>query len=273
MFTFTRTMRTSSLLFVLISSIGAINNPASANSAAAENSAKVDAMRVKFENAPNYAAFIHDGMQRPTEGGRFYALLAYHRCAELATVDLGLKPKAGTRLDARARAVKKLGDLKMRCSGVKQQFPDDMTLMRALKASNARGTPDVLLIEQSALASTSHGSGLDHLQRAKNSGDRYLLAATLEMSVEDVAESIDPSYGQGRNRSTLFMAASAAACEIVGNCRESLGLLIPCVSGETCKFDDYRDFLRAGLPVQSRSLFDKTRKALLQRVGRVPVNY
>lgn len=173
----------------------------------------------------------------------------------------------------RDRAIKKLGELKMRCSGVQQQFPDALTFMRAIHALNARGTPDALLIEDSAFHSGHGGSGSAHLQRALKSGDRYLIAATMDASVEELAESISADYQGGNNRPALFMAASAAACEIVGNCRDHLRLLIACVSGGTCAFDDFRDFLRAGLPLESRPLFDKTRSALLQRGNRQSVTH
>ena len=105
------------------------------------------------------------------------------------------------------------------------------------------------------------------MQRARTSGDPYLLAVTLDMNVEFLAEGIDSAYSGGRNRPTLFAASAAAACEIIGNCRDNIQLMIPCVSGGECKHHDLRDFLRDGLDPEARSLYDKTKAALLKAAG------
>ena len=36
-------------------------------------------IRRRFETSTNYAAFIHDALSRPEEGGRFFAYVAYNK--------------------------------------------------------------------------------------------------------------------------------------------------------------------------------------------------
>lgn len=225
-------------------------------------------MRAKFDSASNYAAFIHDGMQRPSEGGRFYALLAYNRCDELNSVDPAQPAHKNARPDLYERASKKIRALKASCAGVKAQFPDHVTFTRALKSTNSKGEADALLLESSALMTPKRETSLLDIERAKKSRDPYLLAATLDMNVEFIAERIDPAFAQGGNRTALFMASAAAACEIIGNCRDNLRVHVACVSGDSCQHDDLRDFLRANLGEELRPLYDKTRVALVRSVGR-----
>lgn len=242
--------------------------PGSVKVANPSSSPSIAAMRIKFESTPNYAAFIHDGMQRPSEGGRFYAWLAYNRCEELSTVNLTGPAHEKAKADLRDRSIKKLASLKAACNGVKSQFPDQLTFLRALKSSNARGVADVLLVEDSTLAIPRKQTSSKDLARAKMSGDPYAIAVALDMNIEFIAEEIDPAFAQGRNRTTLFMASSAAACEIVGNCVDNLRVLITCVSGGKCENEDLRDSLRQDLSPELRPLYDKTRIALLKSVGR-----
>lgn len=221
-------------------------------------------MRARFETASNYAAFIHDAMSRPSEGGRFYAQLAHIRCMEAGSAKLDAAVPSVAHPARQAEALRFAAALQERCAGVAEQFPDTATFWRALKHSNARGTPDQLLMIPLMASSQSGG---EDLRRAQELGDPYLLAATLEVNVEQVAESIDPAYAEGRNREVLFTAAGAAACEIVGDCRDNWRLKFFCAVGGHCEFDDYRDFARAGLAPGQRPLFDTTLKALVKRAG------
>lgn len=228
---------------------------------------KTAAMREAFETAPNYAAFIHTAMQRPSEGGRFYAWLAYNRCDDISTTDVNSVQPSGLG-EHHKRAISALSDLKARCAGVAGQFPDHSTFVRAVKSANAKGAKDILLIEGDAMSGPSAAGGWKALEFAKETGDPYLLAATLDANVESLAETIDPAYKGGRNRPTLFVASAAAACEIVGNCRHNVQLFLPCVIGGSCDHDDLRDSLRDSLDPEARKLYEKTRLALLKIAGK-----
>lgn len=226
-------------------------------------------MRNRFEQAPNYAAFIQDAMQRPDEGGRFYALIAWHRCADVATARVDTSAPLVGSVELRAKAGRIVDELQQRCNGVKAQFPDELSFMRALKMANARGQPDVLLIERGALTGTAPESADRDLARAIGSGDPYLLAATLEINVHNFASKIDPRYAHGNNLSVLNLASAAAACDIVGDCIEHRQVMMACHAAGQCAHADLRDYLRDGLDADAANLFDKTKAALL-RLAKAP---
>jgi hypothetical protein len=218
------------------------------------------AMRQRFETAENYAAFIQDAMQRPQEGGRFYAWLAYVRCGEVARA----KVRGGDAGNpVYQTAVRVIGELQRRCRDVGAYFPDERALIAALRHSNARGYPDALMNERGALVPSSRETSVADLQRAYASNDPYLIAATLETNIDFFAESLGEEFRSGEERPLLYMAMSAAACEIAGNCADSYHALLPCLHGAGCEFSDYRDYVRATVPPESRELFDKTRNRLL----------
>jgi len=243
----------------------AVASGASVNSAA--ETVRTASIRGKFESAPNLAAFIHDSLQRPTEGGRFYASLAYQQCSDVESVNIALAGTGKSSAELKNRSVRFLTELKNRCAGVKQQYPNEIEFQRVLKADNARGAPDTLLIEQSSLI--KKGEGAANLARAKRSADPYLLALAIETSADEFAEKIDAkAYANGQNKPTLYMAASAAACEVIGNCKNHIRTHTVCVVADKCTFSDYRDFLRSELPADQVDLFDRTRSALLKNAGR-----
>lgn len=230
------------------------------------------AMRKRFEDAPNYAAFIHDSMQRPSEGGRFYAMLAHHRCADANSVDMndgeGLEHiLSATEAARRERALKIIGDLKQRCSGVAAQFPDVLAFTRAMMNANTREPRDALYAVTREMYSSTSDSKPAMLNAVRALGDRYLLAVVVEATVDRNAGQIDAAYAQGKDRTTLYLAAGAAACEIAGNCRDNIYVLAQCIAGGDCMQDDYRAYLRSGISSESLPLFDKTRRALLEEAG------
>lgn len=226
-------------------------------------------MRKRFEQAPNYAAFIQDAMERPDEGGRFYALIAWNRCVDIDTVNADPQAPLTGSAERRAQAEDAIADLQRRCSGVKAQFPDELSFMRAMKLANSRGKPDLLLIERGALLSrTSREAASGDIARAVGTGDPYLIAATVEINVGYFAEKIDPRFINDSHRQLLYLAAAAMSCEVVGNCNSAVGLLTPCVAGGFCAHADYRDLLRDDLDQDERALFEHARKALLRLAGR-----
>lgn len=225
------------------------------------------AMRSAFETAPNYAAFIQDALQRPAEGGRFYALLAWNRCEEIS----GTRPNAGPHPDSdagnRERARQAFAALTQRCEGVKGQFPDQIAFWKLVALTNARGTPDALLIERGpALLAASMAHSEEDLKRAYGTGDPYLIASTFEVNADFFSARLDKEFADGQNRSILYASAAAASCEFMQNCQTQLQPMLYCVASDHCAHLDYRDFLREDLEPAQRTLYDRTRNAILQHL-------
>ncbi len=223
-------------------------------------------IRKEFENATNYAAFIQTALLRPKEGGRFYALIAYHRCSEVANVELPPPVPDGLVADTLfEKGYRRINEIRQACSGVQSQYQDQFTFMRSIR--DAKGEPDALLVERGFLGPATREGSLADLELARDSGDNYFLAATLEANVDYLGEYLDKAYANGQNRTVLYAAASAAACEIAGTCKFGLGVMIPCVSGGICQFDDHRDLIRMNLSPELRAQFDRTRMGLVKLSG------
>lgn len=224
-------------------------------------------MRKRFETAPDYGAFIHDAMQRPLEGGRFYAFLAYTRCQEI----VAFEPKhflQHEQSQQRDKAIGFIKDLMERCQGVKDHLPDAHVFYRRLIIANAKGIPDALLIERGAIKSTIKAEAVNDIQRALASGDSNLVAATLELNSSHFAELHIHGYKADQHRGMVNLAAAAAACEIANSCVGHLWLRIMCAAGQECRHTDLRDFLRDGLIGDELRAFDAIKLALLKRAGR-----
>jgi hypothetical protein len=220
------------------------------------------AMRARFESAANYAAFIHDAMQRPGEGGRFYALMAFEKCREVLQAEL---PAAdGADAAPRAAAIAGLRALRQRCEGVPQQFPDEAIVAAALRHENARGTPDALFAERGLLLPTSRENSAGDMARAYASNDPYLIAVTLDSNLDFFADKLGDEYRNGGEQGTLYLAMAAARCEITGDCGNNYRAWIQCVSTPDCSSTDYRIMIRASLPPESRDLYDRTVNRLLE---------
>jgi hypothetical protein len=228
--------------------------------------ALTEAMRKQFETAPDYAAFIHDAMQRPLEGGRFYAFLAYNKCQEIVAIEPKhfLQHEQSPQRDKSIGLIKELMD---RCQGVKDYFPDAGVFFRRLIIANARGIPDALLIERGAFKPTTINEAVTDLERALASGDRYLIAATLEVNASHYAELYMSGYKADRHEGMVHLAAAAAACEIANACDGHLWTQIMCATGQDCRYEDLREFLRDGLTADEGRAFDSIKLALLKHAG------
>lgn len=237
--------------------------PASALPAPSPHRAETEAMRKRFETAPNYAAFIQDAMQRPLEGGRFYAVLAYYRCEELA----GIETKHFSQHAQSARrdkAITVIKDLMQRCEGVKAHFSDIGVIIRRLNLANAKGVPDALLIERGSLKQTEEKEAFNDLARALATGDPYLIAVTLELNVDHFATLSGKGYVPEAHGSALYIATAAAVCEITDTCEENLRLQMMCAAGGHCEHSDFRDHLRDGMTADEVRQFETMRLALLK---------
>lgn len=237
--------------------------PHSAKSPAAPAATKAltAAMRKRFETSPNYAAFIQDAMQRPLEGGRFYAILAYHRCDSLT----GIEAKhfsMHAQSAKRDRSITVVRDLMQRCEGVKDHFPDLRAVIPRLKLDNARGVPDVLLIERGLLTQTEEKEAFHDLGRALATGDPYLIAVTLELNIDHFAALKGKGYDQAVHGSPLYIATAGAVCEITNTCENNLQLHMMCAAGGHCEHTDFRDHLRQGMTADQVRWLDTMRVEL-----------
>jgi len=232
------------------------------------SAAAFERMRARFDSADGYAAFIQDAMQRPDEGGRFYALLAYQRCRAVAA--LSAAPVLRGRPEAVAAARSVVADLARRCHGVMEQFPSEQLLTGALLHSNAR-RPDALLIERGTLLPATREASESDIARALATRDPYLIAATMNANLDFIAERLGPEFSNGQEQALLYQAMAAASCEIARNCKGNYQLALFCAAGgEPCLHTDFAAYIRQGVPAESLQLYDRTLKHILQLAHALP---
>lgn len=141
-------------------------------------------MRRQFETTQNYAAFIHDAMQRPAEGGRFYADIANTRC----TIVTALRPDTSAVFNGdvavRDWARRSVEDLQRRCNGVQVDHNSQVTFIRNLRYLNSKAS-DALMLGKSDLGPAGDVEGIRaQLIHAGQSGDPYLMGLRLEQYAE-----------------------------------------------------------------------------------------
>jgi len=219
------------------------------------------AMRARFESAGNYAAFIQDAMQRPSEGGRFYALMAFEKCREVAA--LAAAPVLEGKPDAVTSARKVVADLTQRCRGVMEQFPSEHSFTEALRYSNARD-PDALLIERGTLRPATREASESDIARALATQDPYFIAATMDANLDFVTDQLGPEFRNGQEQALLYQAMAVASCEIVGNCKGHYRLALFCAAGEPCLHTDFAAYVKQGVPAGSLQLYERTLNRILQ---------
>lgn len=214
-----------------------------------------DEMRDRFHSAASYAAFIQDAMQRPDQGGRFYAFVAYQRCREVAA--LPATPQYQGVPAAIAAAQEAVAGLQRRCHGVLEQFPSEAVLQAALLHSNAR-SPDALLIERGSLKPVTRETSGSDIARAFATRDPYLIAGTLDANLDFIADRLGPEFAHGQEQALLYQAMAAASCEIIGDCEGNYRLALACASGEACSQTNFAAYVRQGVPAESKALYDRT---------------
>lgn len=219
-------------------------------------------IRKKFETTQNYAAFINEAMQQTTGGGRFFAQLAYHRCAQVITISpkLDVEPIGPVLLSDAAE--RRITDLKNRCSGVKDYFPDELTFMRALLTSFGK-TASSVVFERGLIAQSPPDMVGADLTQAIASKDPYVISTIIEVNLPYLGPSLDSAFRDSSNDTLLSLAAASVICELVGSCTNSDNLSALCLAGGNCKYADYREYLRASIEPGRLTLFDKTRAQLL----------
>lgn len=223
------------------------------------------AMKARFLNAKNYPAFIQDAMQRPAEGGRFYAELAYYRCMDIQSWKLDdVTPAAPNFAPRQAAAMIAVRELAERCAAMKDYFPSHLNFRAAMRTLEARQA-DALLVQVGG--SLSAAKGIGQVESARASGDPYLLAAMIEMHADTLGKRMGELHAGGANP-ILYAAAAAAACEIVGDCVGHRQVQFSCALVGQCEHVDLRDFIVHQVHPDARADYHKTRLALLKAAGR-----
>jgi hypothetical protein len=236
--------------------------------AGTERMSRTAAMRGEFENAARYVDFIQQAMSRPQEGGKFYALMAWKRCSELAAEPVVATTHTGS--DAVHDAALALAqDLVKRCGGVLEAWPTLEALYKVV--AEQRGGRDFLLPEdgRGIVVPGRRESANADIDAALKSGDRWAAAAALQANVGflDVGNS---TGDEAFDRQLRELGAEIVACELVGDCRGGVAVALHCASSGDCVHDDWRDVVLAQVPDTQRVIFDTMLSGLHARVGLAP---
>jgi hypothetical protein len=240
---------------------------AQAAQAGAGRGARSARMRGEFESAARYVDFIQSAPSRPQEGGKFYALLAWKRCNELARHQGIVVATAGS--DAfHDRAVARVQEMEGRCTGVLATWPGIDALYGIVVEQ--RGGRDALLpaAGRGLVAPAGRATADADLDAALSTGDRWAAAEALQ----DNAGWLDvgnPSGDEGVDRRLREWGAEIVACELTGTCRGGVEASLHCLGSGDCAHDDYRDVVTARVTDAQRIVFDTVLVALRQRVGLV----
>jgi hypothetical protein len=230
----------------------------------AEPPAPSVALRAQFETAASYLDFIGQALQRPQEGGGFYALLARRRCERLQrTAGAAGEPTGSAAFHDAARA--RVADLRERCAGVIDAYPDAAALYgRALE----RGAGDPLLPPggRGFAAPATRAMADADLDAALKTGDPWAAAETLRAN----AGLLDAGNSTGDaavDRQLREWAGQVVACELVDACRLGIEASLHCVNTGDCTQEDDRDLVLAQVPDAQRIIFDTVLAALRQRMA------
>ncbi|UUZ56490.1 hypothetical protein LP419_15635 [Massilia sp. H-1] len=144
----------------------------------------------------NYAAFIQDAMQRPDEGGLFYATLAFHRCKRAAPP---VEAKwAGMTAPCAPRPCRRGRDTSSAARQRGGAIPG-RSWLHAGDQAGPRGALDVLAPDGIPSMARSAQDAQRAYARAQALGDPYLVAITLEADAPYLVSAIDPVFANGAN--------------------------------------------------------------------------
>jgi len=235
--------------------------------APARAAAPATALGTEFGTAARYVDFIQEAMGRPEDGGRFYALLAWKRCAAVHSHSNGATPGAGEGA-VRDGALARVQDLARRCAGVLEAWPGADALHAA---AQLRGGRDGLLPEggRGIVTPARRETADADVDAALHSGDRRVAAEVLRgnAGVLDVGNSTgDPAV----DRQLREAAGEIVACELADDCRRGDAVSLHCVDSGDCAHDDWRDVVLAQVPEAQRIIFDTMLAALRARAGLAP---
>jgi len=236
--------------------------------AGTEHDTRSARMRAEFENAPSYLEFIQQALSRPQEGGKFYALLAWKRCNDVARHKDAAVTHAGN--DAfHEGALALVQDIGNRCTGVPEAYADIQALYRV--AMEQRGGRDFLMPAngRGIVVPAGRDTADVDIDAALRTADRWAAAQALQ----DNAEFLDvgnPTGDDGVDRQLRAWGAEIVACELVGTCRGGIEVSLHCVATGDCAHDDYRDVIRAQVPDTHKGVFDTMVDGMRQRMGLAP---
>lgn len=225
-----------------------------------------DGIRLEFSDSQNLAEFIRQALQRPHEGGRLYAYLAFNKCMTVSSISendasdgLRRAALAGIKTDAFVR-------LRNRCQGVISQYPDLPSLYKSIVAT--RGERDPLLPDNLRFEAKDQASAVMAIEHALRLRDPNLVAMTLEANAEYLVMSIQPNLKQDGKKTVIYLAAASVACEVAGTCRDPEEIIVPCVLAAICDVGDRREYIRRQVPSSDITLFDSLRVGLAGLVRR-----
>ena len=232
---------------------------------AVEPPAPAAALRAQFETAASYLDFIGQALQRPQEGGGFYALLARRRCERLGRPAGAAGEPTGSAAFHDA-AVARVADLQKRCAGVIDTYPDAAALYgRALERGGA-GDPLLPAGGRGLAAPAMRATADADLDAALQTGDPWAAAEILRAN----AGLLDAGNSTGDaavDRRLREWACQVVACELVDACRPGIEASLHCVDTGECTQDDDRDLVLAQVPEAQRIIFDTVLAALRQRMA------
>jgi hypothetical protein len=223
-----------------------------------------------FNKTQNYAAFIADALNRPAEGGRFYAYVAFNRCQEVMPFVLINPQQKDKALSSKQQnAIQAIRDLQERCKNVATQFPDALSFSRAVMDN--RGEKDPTFSVYNRLTDSNKVTEDVHrkdLTRALAGGDKYDIITALELGKDSFAKEFSNKYGQKLPENIVDSAFSAVACELAQTCMTSLWVLGTCATTGNCKIMNRSEQLRAELSGKQLELFDRLKRDLSEMFTR-----
>ena len=236
--------------------------------AGTERSTRTARMRGEFESAASILDFIQQAMSRPQEGGKFYALLAWKRCNEMARHGGGSPVHVGE--DAVYEAAAALvDDIARRCVGVLETYPSAQSLYDV--AIEQRGGKDLLVPAngRGIVSPTGRDTAGADIDAALRSGDRRAAAEALRSNAGFV-DAGRSSGDDGDDRQLRELGAEIVGCELAGDCRGGLQSALHCLGTGDCTHEDYRDVVRAQVPEASQGALDAVVDGMRQRMGLAP---
>jgi hypothetical protein len=233
-----------------------------------EQSGRSAKMRGEFESATGYLDFIQQAMSRPQEGGKFYAMLAWKRCNDVARQRGGSPVHVGE--DAVYEAAAALvEDVAKRCAGVLDTYPSAQSVYDV--AMDQRGGKDLLVpVDGRGIVSpTGRATAGADIDAALRSGDRRAAAEALQSNAEFV-DAGSPSGDDGADRQLHELGAEIVGCELIGDCRGGVRSALHCVGTGDCTHEDWRDVIRSQVPEASQGALDAVVSGMRQRMGLAP---
>lgn len=223
-------------------------------------------MRRMLSTADNYRSFVSTALNRPADGGRFYALVATETCIRVKALQGG--NRAGSTQEQSQfvlQSAEALDQMSQRCDGLAEQFGGLGILIGKIVDRKSGGSEDPLMRAQSQL-SDSHEDPREAIKRARALADPNLMAMTLLTKAEQLLERAKPFGDAQLDEDLVGQAAYTAACEIRGDCINSLEVAIECIS-RGCASPDMREIVLAKIPSrQDREQYQRLRQWFLSSV-------